>query len=68
MSLSTEQFLEGAVSVFVDAETKGLKKGNGGCSDLACVICGGTVKYTVAGNNGHVWARCSTDDCVRFMQ
>lgn len=36
---------------------------------MPCPVCpSGTVRYTIAGVNGHVWARCSTEDCVRFME
>lgn len=37
--------------------------------ELPCPVCAsGTVRYTIAGTNGHVWARCSTATCVRFME
>jgi hypothetical protein len=37
--------------------------------EMECPICQkGIIHYSIAGNNGHVWARCSTDGCVRFVQ
>jgi hypothetical protein len=29
--------------------------------------CGGTLGYTIAGSNGHVWGSCSTQGCARWM-
>jgi len=38
-------------------------------AEMACPVCEkGIVTYSISGSNGHVWARCSTDGCVRFMQ
>jgi hypothetical protein len=37
--------------------------------EMACPLCGkGIIKYSIAGSNGHVWARCTTENCVAFMQ
>lgn len=30
--------------------------------------CGGTLQYSIAGVNGHVWGQCSTPGCARWMQ
>lgn len=36
---------------------------------FACPACeGGTVRWTRAPNNGHVWASCSTPNCFQVMQ
>lgn len=44
-------------------------KGNGGGGFVSCPVCkSGTLHYTVAGYNGHMWGRCSTKDCVSWMQ
>lgn len=53
-----------------DAAAKGLRKGNGGSGSVDCPAChAGTVKYTIAGSNGHMWARCSNGSCnLRFME
>lgn len=49
-----------------DAKAKGLKKGNGGLGTCPCP-CGGTIEYSVASYNGHMWLRC--DSCnTRIMQ
>ena len=37
--------------------------------NIPCPLCeDGTVEYSIASLNGHIRARCSTKDCVRFMQ
>jgi hypothetical protein len=55
--------------VFHDAKEKGFKTGNGGQSSFKCTICpNGTVRYSVASVNGHIWAACSTPGCLRFLQ
>jgi hypothetical protein len=34
-----------------------------------CPICKvGKLRYSIAGCNGHIHARCSTDDCICFME
>jgi len=43
------------------------KRGVGGT--MPCPVCKtGTLGWSVAGYNGHIHARCSTADCVSFMQ
>jgi hypothetical protein len=45
------------------------KRGTPGAQgEIACPCCGGTVRYSRAGYNGHVHARCSTEDCVSWME
>jgi hypothetical protein len=52
-----------------DAEAKGYKKGNGGKDSLPCPVCKtGTLHYSVASYNGHLWGQCTTKDCVSWMQ
>lgn len=47
-------------------ESAGAKSGEG---EIDCPVCKtGRVHYSVAECNGHVWARCSTKDCVAFME
>ncbi len=37
--------------------------------EIDCPACrDGKIKYTVSGYNGHVWAKCTTPDCIRFIQ
>ncbi len=37
--------------------------------EMGCPACGrGRLQYSVAGVNGHISARCSTDECVSFME
>lgn len=57
------------IAAYEDAETRGLGKGNGGSGELACPVCKtGKLRYRVAASNGHMHARCSTQDCVSWME
>lgn len=43
------------------------KRGVSGQID--CPICKtGKLQYIIAGNNGHIHARCTTDKCVDWME
>lgn len=46
------------------------KRGMGGCQgELPCPVCKtGTLGYSRASINGHLWGACSTANCVRWMQ
>ena len=37
---------------------------------IDCPVCGGvkTLRYSRAGYNGHIHARCKTEDCVSWME
>ncbi len=36
---------------------------------IPCPACKtGKVSYSRAGCNGHIWAQCSTPDCVRWIE
>jgi hypothetical protein len=40
-----------------------------GVGAMDCPICGtGKLKYSRSGYNGHVLARCSTDNCVAWIE
>ena len=40
-----------------------------GAGKMPCPICGkGTLNYSRAACNGHVWATCSTPGCVHWME
>jgi hypothetical protein len=55
-------------AAFADAKAKGFEKGNGGSGQVKCPCCdSGTLHYSVAAYNGHVWGKCSTDGCVSWM-
>lgn len=44
-------------------------KDRGGVGESPCPVCeSGTVAWSVADYNRHVRMRCSTDDCVNFME
>ena len=52
-----------------DAKSRGLKRGNGGRGEVKCPACpDGTLRYTVAGVNGHMHAKCTTEDCASWME
>ena len=63
------KMLEAIASTHRDAEAHGLKSGNGGTGSLICPSCGtGTINYSVASVNGHIWGRCSTSGCAAWME
>ena len=35
---------------------------------IECPVCKGTLHVRHAGHNGHVWARCATDDCLQWIE
>jgi len=50
------------------AKANGLGVGNGGRRALPCPLeCGGELRYSVAGVNGHMHARCE-NGCVSWME
>lgn len=61
--------IEAMFAAQADATKCGFRKGHGGQSSLQCPICKrGTLNYSVASYNGHMWGKCSTDGCVGWMQ
>ena len=52
-----------------DATDRGLMIGRGGVGEVGCPVCStGTIKYSVASVNGHMWGKCSTAGCVAWME
>lgn len=52
-----------------DAKEKGFGCGHGGVSEMDCPAkCGGTLRYSVAGVNGHMHAACTTKGCAQWME
>lgn len=52
-----------------DAKQNGFRTGAGGASSIGCPSCeSGKLSYSVASVNGHMHARCSTPDCVAWME
>lgn len=52
-----------------DAAKRGFKKGNGGRAEVPCPVCTtGSIMYSVSSYNGHIHGRCSTAECVSWMQ
>ena len=44
-------------------------KGRSASGSDPCPVCGtGTLRWSIAGCNGHIHARCSTAGCLAFMQ
>ncbi len=65
----TEKMMLAIGAVCADAKTRGLKKGNGGAGEIDCPACKtGKLGYSVASYNGHIWGKCSTPECVAWMQ
>jgi hypothetical protein len=50
----------------------GVKESGKPVNDLAgkmpCPVCSKTLHYSVSSYNGHIHARCESDDCVSFME
>jgi hypothetical protein len=66
---STKRFMLALGAASEDAKAKGYKKGHGGKDSLPCPVCKtGTLHYSVASYNGHLWGQCTTDKCVAWMQ
>lgn len=66
---SFERSKTGLAAAFQDAKAKGFGKGKGGAGAIECPVCKtGTLRYSVAGYNGHMHGHCSTGGCVSWMQ
>lgn len=65
----TETLMKAMSAARDDAKAKGFKRGNGGRGKVKCPCCeSGELHYSVASLNGHLWGKCSTPDCVSWMQ
>lgn len=66
---NTERTSRAMLAVQEDANKRGFKKGNGGRGTVPCPACsGGELMYSVASYNGHIHGKCSTPNCVWWMQ
>jgi hypothetical protein len=64
-----ERFLKCINGAHAHAKAAGLKRGHGGAGEMPCPSgCGGTLKYSVASVNGHLWGACTTAGCARWME
>ena len=45
-----------------------IKKGTALQGREDCPVCDGTVEWAVASGNKHIRMRCSTEDCINFME
>lgn len=44
-------------------------KARGLADEMPCPTgCGGTLHYSIAATNGHVWGQCSTEGCAKWIQ
>ena len=67
--MDIKEAIRAVEAVHKDAKEKGLKKAHGGTAEMKCPICvDGTIHYSVASCNGHIYAGCSTQYCIRFME
>lgn len=35
---------------------------------VPCPVCAGSLQWTRAESNGHIWGKCETDGCLSWMQ
>lgn len=63
-----EKVIAGMAAAKQHAKSLGLKRGSGGRGQCKCPNCEGEISYSVASVNGHMHARCSTPQCVSFME
>lgn len=51
------------------AKSLGLGRGHGGRGSIDCPVCViGTLRYSVAGVNGHMHGSCTTEGCMSWME
>lgn len=50
------------------AQIKDENRGKDATGRSRCPVCEGHVRWTHAGSNGHVAMRCSTQDCIAFIE
>lgn len=66
---AVSRMLTAFVAVLQDMKAKGLGKGHPGRGEIACPSCGtGRLAYSVAGSNGYTMARCSSANCLKWIQ
>lgn len=66
---SIENHMKAVGAAHRDAKEKGYGVGHSGRGEVDCPCCGvGRIAYSVASVNGHLWGRCSTRDCVAWME
>lgn len=41
---------------------------NGGQAEESCPICAKRIRFSISSCNGHMHARCETEDCINFME
>lgn len=63
-----EKFSTCFMAVNLEAKRLGLGKGKSGAGNIKCPVCTGDIRFQVSSHNGHVMARCSTENCVSWME
>lgn len=64
-----DRFLKVSKEAHAHARDAGLGIGCGGRGEMPCPSgCGGTLKYSVAGVNGNLYACCTTKGCHQWME
>lgn len=63
----TRRFTNVLVARSAIEQTEGKRRGVSG--SMLCPVCTtGTLQYSIASINGHIHGRCSTEDCVSWME
>jgi hypothetical protein len=57
-----------AAAVGAIAAIKAMKPQCGDNGGIACPLCGGVLKYSVAGSKNHIRAKCETDNCLTIVE
>ena len=60
--------MAGMAAVIAETRRLGFGRDRGGTGEMDCPKCGSRLFFSVASINGHVWAKCSKDGCIGFMQ
>jgi len=56
-------------TILADIATKQIPDDGSSAGTIPCPICGtGEVRYRRSGYNGHIHAKCSTENCVAWME
>ena len=66
---ATARHIKAMVAAHEDAKQRGFGRGRGGSGEVKCPCCEtGNIQYAVASYNGHMHARCTTQNCVTWME
>jgi len=69
MDITIAETMQVVAETHKHAKENGLGRGKGGTGSLPCSCCKtGTINYSVASVNGHIWGKCTTPNCVSWME